>query len=237
MNKPMIALSARSQKTPFGTIAYYDNQSYFQFLEAGNGLGTVAYVTSEEEADVVASKCDGLLLTGGMDVDPSLYHEENTQSSLEEAGIDQSDILLYNAFKKVNKPILGICRGIQIINVAEGGTLIQDVPSYDEKYHEHMQLKMEPKKGMNDYAHTCSFVKGTVLHSLFGDEHMINSYHHQAVKDVAEGFTVSAWSDDGLVEGMEKENVLCVQWHPERLTFDPCHKAISEYFINKCSNQ
>ena len=234
MSKSFIALSSRSRIDPNTNRIFYDNESYFEFIRLGGGIASVVHAVNEEDAKEIAEKFDGLLLTGGEDVNPSLYHEENTHSEGIDIDIENSDKYLYFAFKVAKKPILGICRGIQIINVLEGGTLIQDILSYDSTKLNHAQYKTDPPHGMHDYAHTCTFVKDSTLYQLFGDKHEVNSFHHQVIKDLAPYFKATAYSEDNFIEGIEKDNILAVQWHPERLTHDRCHLNLAKYFIDKC---
>ena len=150
MSKPFIAFSSRSRIDPNTNRIFYDNESYFEFIRLGGGIASVVHAVNEEDAKEIAEKFDGLLLTGGEDVNPSLYHEENTHSEGIDIDIENSDKYLYFAFKAAKKPILGICRGIQFINVLEGGTLIQDILSYDSTKLNHAQYKMDPPHGMHD---------------------------------------------------------------------------------------
>lgn len=233
MKRPLICLSARDSKLNTTRI-YYDNESYFDYVKAGGGIPVLAGTVTEEEAEQIAGLFDGLVVTGGGDCDPALYGEENTHSEIVEHDIDMSDILLYKAFVKAGKPVLGICRGIQLINIAEGGSLIQDIPSEPEGYMEHNQRNL-PDHPVGTTAHSCTFVQGSVLHEIFSDSHEVNTYHHQAIRRLAEGFLASAYSTDGLIEGIEKENVTAVQWHPERLIHDEKHLRLMQWFIEQCS--
>lgn len=234
MRKPMIALSSRLRKDSNTNRIFYDNESYYEFIRLGGGIGSVVHATCIEDAKEIAQYFDGLLLTGGEDVHPSLYHEENSKSDPIDIDIENSDRYLYFAFKELNKPILGICRGIQIINVLEGGSLIQDIQDYDSSKLNHSQATYEPPIGLHDYAHQCNFVEDSILYSIFNETHLVNSFHHQAIKTLAEGFKATAYSEDGLIEGIEKDNIIAVQWHPERLTQDEAHLNIAKYFIQKC---
>ena len=233
MTKPLICLSARESFIN-QTRIFYDNESYFDYVKAGGGIPVLAGTVTEEEAEQIAGSFDGLVVTGGGDCDPVLYGEENKHSEIVEHDIDMSDILLYKAFVKAGKPVLGICRGIQLINIAEGGSLIQDIPSEPERYMEHNQRNL-PDHPVGTTAHSCTFVQGSVLHEIFSDSHEVNTYHHQAIRRLAEGFRASAYSTDGLIEGIEKENVTAVQWHPERLIHDEKHLRLMQWFIEQCS--
>lgn len=234
MRKMLIGLTERCSVFNADTRRFYNNESYFQYVGLGGGIPVMLGTVTEETADDIAAALDGLVITGGEDIDPAYYGEENTHSSLPEADVDSSDMLLYHAFRRAHKPVLGICRGIQVINVAEGGTLYQDIPSDLHTTVEHNQRNMDPPRGTGETAHSCTFCEDTVLHDIFGDTHTVNSYHHQAIKDPASSLTVSAYSEDGIIEGVEKEQVLAVQWHPERLVHDEKHVELIRWLIKAC---
>ncbi len=236
MTKPLICLSARESFIN-QTRIFYDNESYFEYVRAGGGIPVMAGCLSDEDAERIAAQCDGLIVTGGEDCDPAYYGEENTYSAVIAHDIEEADLRLYRAFAKAGKPVLGICRGIQLINIAEGGTLIQDIPKETEHTMNHNQRNMDPPLPVGTTAHKVKFEAGSVLHSIFSDEYEVNTYHHQAIKDTAPGFTVTALSTDGIIEGIEKENVTAVQWHPERLLHYPGHKGLIEWFVSQCSAQ
>jgi len=223
MKTPLIAMSARSTEH-YHTRVFYDNESYYDYVKAGGGIPAVVKANTEEEAENISLSFDALLITGGEDVIPETYHavqEEKTEPIEED--MERSDVLLYHAFKKQNKPIMGICRGIQIIGAIEGSTLIQHIDHHNQRVE---------GIAVNDYFHSCSFIEGTAIQKIFGSEAMVNSFHHQVLKEVPLGFTLSAVSEDGYIEAIEKGHILCVQWHPERLLHDPKHKALISYFIS-----
>ncbi len=133
--------------------------------------------------------------------------------------IDTLDFTIIKAFNNANKPILGICRGIQAINVCFGGSLYQDIPNH--------KLQKEGR-------HNVKIEKNSFLYDCYNTEKMqVNSLHHQAVKKVAEGFKVVAKSEDGIVESIENENIIAVQWHPEYMM----DTKFFEYFVNKMCNK
>lgn len=165
--------------------------------------------------DYFLSSCDGFLLTGGHDVSPLLYGEEplsccEVTSPLRDS---QDSYILLHAIER-GKAVFGICRGIQIMNVALGGTLYQDLPLQHPSATPHYMTPPYDKT-----VHEVYLVPGTPLHSLMGSDTIgVNSYHHQAVKKLAPGLEVMAWSPDGLVEAVRLEgHPFCqaVQWHPE----------------------
>jgi putative glutamine amidotransferase len=158
---------------------------------------------------------DGVLLSGGYDVWP-LHYGEEPMPCLENIcpQRDVYELELIRLAQQLSKPLLGICRGLQLLNVAFGGTLYQDIMAALPAALQHHQ-KAKPEEAM----HTVELVEGTLLHQMMGTSTLLtNSYHHQAVKELAPGFRVNARAKDGLVEGIEKVGeswMLGVQWHPE----------------------
>ena len=186
---------------------------------------------AEESADLA----DGLLLTGGKDVDPKLYGQDlKYDFVIMDEKRDEQEMALIKEFVKRKKPIFGICRGVQVLNVYFGGTLYQDIPD---------QLGGEHSKGVN---HPLKIKKDSILGNMFGESLVINSYHHQALDKLGEGLTATAWSDSNgheIVEAVEHDSlpVWAVQWHPERMTGpvtnpENCVDSIPmfEYFVNQC---
>ena len=230
--KPVIILTARDA-VHNNNRTLCENDSYFNYIEAAGGLPLMAGEVSETEAQQLADLADGLVVTGGPDVDPALYGEANTHSFLINAALEDADRFLYHAFRRRNKPVFGICRGMQAIAVFEGGALLQDIPTEYPGF-EHNQMKMDPPVPRECFAHDCLFAENTLLHEIFGDRYGVNTFHHQAVTRLPEGFVLSARSDDGLIEGFEKENVIAVQWHPERLIADEKHLELAKRFIAMC---
>ena len=203
-------------------IAIAQNRRMSDYMESIRRAGgePIEVVPGVEKAEHILSRVDGLMLTGGGDVDPKLYGEEPLATfEAAEAGRDAFEIELSRAAVASGLPFLAICRGMQVLNVAMGGTLIQDIPSQVQGALEHSIR--EPR---HHIAHEVWVAKGSKLAALLAD-HMedgetchVNSRHHQAVRQSAEGFTVTATSPDGVIEAMEKtDNPFCVavQWHPE----------------------
>lgn len=220
--KVKIALTPRILRED-GYEHQYFNQDYITRLEQFNC--EVIPILFNGNAQELAKTCDGLLLTGGADLDPKYYEQENIACKNPDIRADESDFRLIQAFVDENKPILGICRGIQSINVYFKGSLIQDLPLAG--YEEHMIRK----KG--EAVHQVEIKPHTQLASIFGETLAVNSLHHQAVDRLADGFIISAMSQDGVIEAIEKDHILAVQWHPECLD---AHKPLFEYFIQQCKN-
>ena len=191
-------------------------QDYIKAIIQAGGLPFVLPVIEEEERIIKQMEhLDGLLLSGGFDVNPLLYHEEPARGL--EAVCPERDafeIALIMAARKLRKPVFGICRGQQLLNVALGGTLYQDLPSSLPSVFQHNQ-----KRNPDEASHSVEVVAGTKLHHIFGNERLFtNTYHHQAIKNLAPGLIVNAKSQDGVIEGVEGSGdhfLLGVQWHPE----------------------
>ena len=203
-------------------IAIGQNRKMEDYLESVRRAGgePIEVVVGGESPDQILARVDGLMLTGGGDVDPQLYGEaphETFQAA--ETGRDAFEIALARAAVASAVPLQAICRGMQVLNVAMGGTLIQDIPSQVTGALAH--AVPQPRAGS---AHEVWVAKGSRLQALLAD-HLeddetchVNSRHHQSVKQVAKGFEVTATSPDGVVEAMEKPDAaycVAVQWHPE----------------------
>jgi len=156
---------------------------------------------SDNCAEDLCRVCDGLIVAGtNKNIYPEHYgrsREPGAAYSVDEYAFDRPVV---DAFVKAGKPILGICGGIQILNVYFGGTLVQKVPNH----------------GLKDSTHPISITPDSFLHKVYGTEKInVNSYHGQAVDDTAPGFTITARAEDGTIEAIEKGNIIGVQWHPE----------------------
>jgi putative glutamine amidotransferase len=191
---------------------------YIASIEQAGGLPRVLDVSDSPRQ--VLEQIDGVLLTGGGDVDPVLYREER-HPSVEDAepGRDEFEIDLARRAMEANLPLLAICRGSQVLNVAAGGTLVQDIPSAVETTLPH--AIQEPK---NAIAHDVAIAPGTKLHEALGGAvtraHTcrVNSRHHQSVGRIGESLTACATAPDGVVEAIEaadRDFCVGVQWHPE----------------------
>jgi putative glutamine amidotransferase len=196
---------------------YQVPESYIEAVERAGGIPVVLPPTFDAKVDALLKLVDGLILTGGVDIDPQLYGESPLpkQGNIDPLR-DSFELALTRRCLKVGKPVLAICRGIQLLNVAAGGSLYQDVNSQVVGSLKHRQ------QAPTYYAtHRVQLGEGSRLLDVFGGEVVaVNSFHHQAVKDVAPGFRATGWAEDGLVEVIESQGrgwVLGVQWHPERM--------------------
>lgn len=188
---------------------------YLDGLRQAGCLPMILPLTREpEEIDQILAMVDGILLTGGQDVSPELYGEAPALTGEVCEMRDAMEQLLLKKAMVLDKPVLGICRGIQFINVALGGSLYQDIPSQHPSAVEHHQSPPYDKP-----SHAVTLVQGSPLQSLLGQQKLlVNSYHHQAVRRLADGLEVMARSEDDLVEAVWKPDqkfLWAVQWHPE----------------------
>ena len=218
----------RMSTDPEPTVA---QSKYIESLaRAGAGMRWVE-LNDPEQAVQDALTCDGLLLPGGGDMDPKFYGQARIPACGEPNLLrDAAEPLLLRAFLAADKPVLGICRGIQVMNAVLGGDLYQDIKPFEHLPHNDHWAKV----------HTVTVRRGTLLSRILGqDTVLVNSQHHQAVDRVAPGFTLAALSEDGIVEAIEKPDArfcLGVQWHPECLSdADPAMQGLFDAFVNACS--
>jgi putative glutamine amidotransferase len=214
-----IAISATLEKGKITVSTDYGRSLCF--------AGAIPFIlTPSDDENIIleiARSCSGLLLAGGGDVCPDIYGEnvkcENGSYCRER---DEFELSLFRAFHILKKPILGICRGHQIINVALGGTLFQDI------------------SGHTDISHTVS-LQGKMLSLAQKETVKVNSYHHQAIKDLGRGLVVSAFSEDGVIEGVdliEESFVRGVQFHPEKsFCYDEFSKKIISDFVRRARRE
>ena len=216
MVAPLIGINGR--RTPIEEFSKYpkvmagrDASLYWSDYARGvaEAGGLPVYLSMDADAAAVVERLDGVLITGGADIDPSEYGQEaETELYGPEPERDAYELALYSAAVEQGVPVLAICRGIQLINVAHGGTLHQDLP-------EHRQFKGDPLLA----SHGVTLAEGTTLAAMYGESAKVNSLHHQSVAKVGHGFTVAAVADDGTIEALESDGhpAIAVQWHPEML--------------------
>lgn len=216
MSRPLIGLSGRRKKGGDITgnlevLNLLDIDLYYAdyaraVLEAG---GLPVYLPLDiDPADVVGA-LDGLLLSGGTDIDPDRYGDAASADLLEpEAERDEFELAMLGHASALGLPTLGICRGLQIMNVHAGGTLHQHVPTHSVYDHP-----------TDTEVHEVQIEAGSTLRSLYGESRRVNSLHHQTVDKVGTDLVVTARTDDGTVEGIEHASLpmVAVQWHPEMM--------------------
>ena len=210
---------------------------YIAAIEAAGGVPVILPCGADFNVyDSFISLCDGFLFTGGCDIHPARYGEE----ILPECGNiqDHRDVIELELFARAirtDKPIVAICRGIQLVNVALGGTLYQDIPSQTKTSLVHSQAE-----GRFEPSHSVTVLEHTPLAAMTGGTGRLvaNSFHHQAIKDLGRGLAVMARADDGIIEAVympDKPYVRAYQWHPERLqAIDSDNLAIFAEFVGAC---
>jgi putative glutamine amidotransferase len=230
VGKPTIAIT-------FGSTPKPSDEEYLDAIEKAGGNPVLFRLGNLASFD----DFQGLLLSGGEDIDPAFYGETK-ESFCDEVDRhrDEFEFFLFKEFVKQRKPVLAICRGIQLVNVALGGSLYQDLekqfasplhPSHKSQEH----LTREQKRALR---HGVKIEKDSLLYSWFGEEVTVNSRHHQAIKALAPGLKIAAFSEDGIIEGVEMRNgmwILGVQWHPEAREVHKDFVQIFEGFVRACN--
>ena len=180
-------------------------EHYCAALEAAGADSVAAYCPDPDLS------CDGLLLCGGGDLESTLFGQPDRGSDPPDRERDRAELALFRAFFQAGKPILGICRGMQVIDVALGGDLIQDLPAQLLPFH---------GRSKKTLIHPIRALEGSILHDFYGPVFPVNSIHHQAVDRLGEGLKAIAWAEGGFCEALVHETapILGFQFHPERLT-------------------
>jgi len=236
MMKPIVLVSAGQENTKKGILQYHVYENYAAAIVRAGGIPVLMCNSDKEYLRELSCLCDGLFLTGGEDIEPSLYGQKNGGlSGTVDAVRDKAEMELCRLFAETGKPTIGICRGLQILNVFFGGTLTQDLAhdrGIEHRYHADHALMTE------EY----NWLRKTFGHCL-----IVNSYHHQAIDVLGKGLRATAFSADGqVVEAVEHEilPIFAVQWHPERMTgtsrYDvegPDMAPFFERFIQNCKER
>lgn len=221
MKKPCIGLVCNIYAVENGPVPGMEracvNDDYVKAVERAGGVPILLPVVDHEECLLgQIDSCSGFLFPGGQDIHPKYYAAE-PRIGLRDVNmrVDAYQLKLMRCALESEKPILGICRGHQLLNIACGGTLLQDLSESPNRC-----LKHSGNGGQHDVMHTVSATSGSMLEKLLGCEFVANSNHHQAIMDVGTGLTVVAAAADGVIESVlmsNREFVLSVQWHPERM--------------------
>ena len=227
-NAPLIGITAHASLVADGSGVEVLHQvahvAYVKAVRKAGGIPVLLPVGAGDDAERVLARIDALLVTGGDDVNPSHYRAEPApETKAVDPALDDYEIALVDAAVRDNRPMLCICRGIQILNVALGGTLCQhfdghfDLPNYNEPVHD---VRLEA---------------GSMLAKVMGAPQVsVNSLHHQTLDVLAPQLLAVGNTDDGLVEGVEVDGcgfALGVQWHPELLRHRPEHLALFEALV------
>lgn len=217
---------------------------YEESVRRAGGEPRVLDRSGDRPADVVRGAA-GLLLAGGGDVRPAIFGEAaHATFSAAEDGRDEYEIELLRVALEADIPVLAICRGIQVLNIARGGTLIQDIPSQLSGALEH-ELEVPPHDAFA-LAHEVWVAKESRLATLLGERLIgadgcdVNSRHHQAVRTLGEGLVATATAPDGVIEAVEDPNrrfCVGVQWHPENFWRTGEFRALFEGFVSACARR
>jgi putative glutamine amidotransferase len=213
--RPRIGITMRIE---LETDRFYLSRHYSEAVEAAGGAPVhVSLIPNGEYVKAVVAELDGVLLPGSdSDVDPLLYDREPHQALGQVHPIkDQTDLLVIEAAEKMGVPIFAICFGMQVLNVARGGTLIQDIPAQVPDAIKHSQGAPRDRP-----SHRVSLKAQSLMSSLARDDAaLVNSHHHQAIETLGHDLVATAWSADGLIEAVEDSRsdryAVGVQWHPE----------------------
>ncbi len=235
LKRPVIGVTPSQQNE---NKEYKLNKAYFDAVIAAGGLPVM--LASTVDKYLIRSylkNIDGLLLSGGIDINPINYSKDNSEITGDfNSERDIFEIEILKEASENNLPILGICRGCQLINVASGGTLIQDIYEFDSNCCPH-----KPERIRSYLAHSIKLKDDSILASTSNEkEIMVNSIHHQAVDKIGVDLKATAVSDDGLIESIENDNkkfLVGVQWHPEEIIgiSKPALELFRE-FIKICNN-
>ena len=205
-------------------IYYHD---YGRAVAAAGGLPV--YLPFSADPGMCARRLDGILLTGGTDIDPARYgHDPSPELFAPEPERDAFELALLDAAAELRRPLLGICRGFQMLNVHGGGTLNQHVPS-------HARFD----RASNAAAHEVAFTPGSLMTSFYGSSQKVNSLHHQTLDSLASDYTATGWADDGAtVEAIESESRpwVGVQWHPEWMDGSDSDPVFA-WLVEKCASR
>jgi putative glutamine amidotransferase len=216
--KPLIGIAGNvllNNADMNGLPITYTPQGFVNGVRQADAIPVVFPISDPIDAKDYLSKVDGLLLAGGQDVSPLLFGEEpSLKLGATNPARDAFEIALVKEAIHQAKPIFAVCRGLQLVNVAYGGTLYQDVSDYPDLAVQHVQLTH-----FETGAHTVDIEPDSTIGKIFGNQYVVNTYHHQAIKELAEPFRAVAWSKDGLIEAFEAksphQSIVAVQWHPE----------------------
>lgn len=240
MTSPLIGVTAEHTTSKSGLTKVSVTEAYLKALsQAGACPVIIPPGMAEEMLNDLFSRLDGVLFTGGGDIHPGAYDEPSHPEIKEiDQDRDETEFTLLENSLQIGLPFLGICRGLQVVNVGLGGTLYADIASQHSQALKHDYY---PNWARNHLAHEVQVDTKSRLMKILGDhQHMVNSLHHQAVRQLAPGLIASAHSPDGLVEALELTDHpfgIAVQWHPEWLTEQTAMRALFRAFVEVASEK
>lgn len=231
MHPPIIGITAKRDQNAPTQIVLFEHYTR-SILDAGGIPILLPTGIPADQVEAAALRVDGILISGGGDIDPAVYNGHPHERVYNvDPDRDALELTLVSAARRHKIPLLGICRGLQVINVVMGGTLFTDI-------HDQFPTSIEHSTGKFDYmAHPVNINKGTRLSAIVRQEKMeVNSLHHQGIDRLGQGLRASATSIDGLTEGIESQDLhflMAVQWHPETMHSDPAAQGIFNRFIDE----
>ena len=232
--RPRIGITMRLE---LNTERFYLSRYYSEAIEAAGGVPVhISLIPDPRYVSSVIESMDGILLPGSdSDVDPIRYgHEPHQELGDVHQVKDETDLLILSEVEKHRLPLLGICFGMQVLNVSRGGTLIQDIKSQLPGAIKHQQGPPRDRP-----SHRVKLLEGSLLATLAeADAAVVNSHHHQAIESLGENLVATAWTADGVVEALEDPRadrfVSAVQWHPELgWKEDGLSQALFEHFVGE----
>ncbi|MFI5907283.1 gamma-glutamyl-gamma-aminobutyrate hydrolase family protein [Dactylosporangium sp. NPDC051541] len=218
MSRPIIGITAYAETARWGvwdTRAVLVPEAYVRMVRAAGARAVVIppdYLGGPEDAAALIERLDGLVLAGGADIDPARYGAEAHPSTVTRPERDAGELAVLHAALTADLPVLGVCRGAELLAVAYGGSLIQHLPDVLGN------ARHQPASGVYG-VHPARFAAGSCAERIFGPADEVNSYHHQAIGSPGD-LTVTGWADDEVIEAVEDPAhrfVLGVQWHPEEI--------------------
>ena len=242
MSKPLIGISCdlleQTTSNKRTRIVQKLNDSYVKAVKGSGGIPVVIpNGLSEEDIKELSVKLDGFVFSGGGDVDPKTYGKDPDDTLIEVwPERDESELLLLKyVLNETDKPVLGICRGLQVLNIGLGGTLIIDLPNAGKNNHSFTELPRDV------FSHEITVEENSKLKTIIKDETQVNSFHHQAIDRLGNGLAVTAYSkEDHVIEAVEipgERFIMGVQWHPEELTAHASHKALFDELIKQATKE
>lgn len=238
--QPLIGVTAGeiiNKQYPWAPVTYGQSRTYIDAVIHAGGIPVILPLSEDEQVlRKLYKRCDGLLFSGGNDIDPAVYHQKRrTETADVSRRRDDQEIALIKWALADDKPVLAICRGMQLLNVARGGTLYQHIPDDLPAAGNHT-ISTE-RKTVTDLTHTLSVEPDSRLEKLVGPSGLkTNAHHHQAVRELGSGLVVTARAEDDVVEGLEIPGmrfVVAVQSHPESLEAEaePRWRGLFEGFV------
>jgi putative glutamine amidotransferase len=234
---PIIGITSSLKKNESGALVCHVGRAYVNAITIAGGIPIIIPTgTAGEHLPHLVDSLDGVMLSGGGDIHPRHFEGDNHPKiyGISETR-DQLELSLVNLTLKAHKPLLAICRGIQVLNVAFGGSLYTHIKDQHPTALKHDWFPGYPR---DKIAHIVNLAQGSLLHELFAADNIpVNSLHHQGIDRVGRGLEAVAFAPDGLVESIVvvgEPFALGVQWHPECLPDDPQMQALFSAFVDAC---